>query len=167
MVSSMWAAAEKADAPLGDWLRNKIVGEIERLNRQVDAKLRLAKLTSATTATTEHQRTLFSEIEQAEEPAPLPPSAPPEEVPRFPDFGLRVYAKDFAPQALTVIPQAANFSSVEDYREHLAETLPFNAVATRRRAANFLIGRYFPGDHLHADLTKFAQSAAGTPSLPS
>ncbi|HIQ20301.1 MAG TPA: hypothetical protein EYH34_03560 [Planctomycetes bacterium] len=225
MVASMWAAAEKADAPLSDWLRRKIVGEIERLKRQVDSKLRLAKLcdsdvtharrgppdpaetsdqrspgerrtvrpsvergagagalrtagqsglrpnrsakrTSARPAAAEQQRTLFSEIEQAEAVEEGPSSSPPHEIPRFPDLGLRVYAKDFAPQALTVIPQAANFSDVEDYREHLAKTLPFNAVTTRRRAANFLIGRYFPGHHLHTDLTKFAQSAAGTPALP-
>jgi len=163
MVASMWAAAEKADAPMGDWLRKKIVGDIERLKRQVDGKLNVASITSATA---EHQRTFFSEIEQAEAVEEAPPVASPRETPRFPDLNLRVYAKDFAPQALAAIPQAAEFSNVEEYRKHLAQTLPFNAVATRRRAANFLIGRYFPGDHLHPDLTQFAKAAAGKPSLP-
>lgn len=163
MVASMWAAAEKADAPLSDWLCKKIAGDIAKLKRQVDAKLKLASITSATT---EHQRTLFSEMKQAEAVEEALPVAPPHEIPRFPDLNLRVYAKDFAPQALAAIPQAAEFSNVEDYRQHLAQTLPFNAVATRRRAANFLIGRYFPGDHLHADLTKFAKAAAGTPAFP-
>lgn len=163
MVEFMWAAAEKADAPLANWLRKKVVGDIERLKRQVDVKLKLASLTSAAA---DHQRTLFSDDELVEGAAALAPSTPPHEVSRFPDCGLRVYAKDFAPQALTAIPQAADFSNVEDYREHLAGTLPFNAVTTRRRAASFLIGRYFPGDHLHADLTHFAKAAAGTPSLP-
>ncbi|MFW6114411.1 MAG: hypothetical protein ACOC7K_01580, partial [bacterium] len=81
-------------------------------------------------------------------------------------MNLRVYAKDLAPQALASIPQAAEFSNAEQYREHLAATLPFNAVATRRRAANFLIGRYFPGDRLHEDLKLFAKAAVRSPSLP-
>jgi hypothetical protein len=165
MVESMWGAAEKADPPMSDWLHKKIVADIGKLKRQVDGKLKLA---SVAARVSDHQRTLFSEhefcSELAEEAAP-PPLAASEEVPRFPDVNLRVYAKDFAPQAVTAIPQAADFSNVEEYREHLAATLPFNAVATRRRAANFLIGRYFPGDRLHEDVKLFARAANGSQSL--
>jgi len=162
MVESMWTAAENADAPLDDWLQKKIAGDIEKLKRQVDGKL---KLTSLTSTSANHQRTFFPEDEPAVEADEAGSTAPPEEPPRFLEIGLRVYAKDFAPQALTAIPLAAGFSEVEDYRQHLADTLPFNAVSTRRRATNFLIGRYFPGDHLHSDLAQFAKAAAGTPSL--
>lgn len=73
MVTAMWAAAEKADPPLAGWLHKKIYGDMERLNRQVDGKLRLASLTAKPS---EQQPTLFPEDELdnelAEEPAAPP-----------------------------------------------------------------------------------------------
>jgi DNA repair protein RadC len=67
--------------------------------------------------------------------------------------------------ALSHIPAAINFQTVEDYRNYLIDKIRFNSQATRRRAANYLIGRYFPGDTLRKDLTEFADKTAGKPAL--
>jgi DNA repair protein RadC len=69
------------------------------------------------------------------------------------------------PQALQAIPKAAQFSDIASYRKHLHETLPFNAVATRKRNASYLIGRFFPCEHLHPDLVAFAAAAEGHRAL--
>jgi DNA repair protein RadC len=69
------------------------------------------------------------------------------------------------PQALEFIPKAAQFSDIAGYRKYLWETLPFNAVATRKRNASYLIGRFFPGEHLHPDLAAFAAAAEGHRAL--
>jgi hypothetical protein len=47
----------------------------------------------------------------------------------------------------------------------LINKIRFNSQATSQRAANYLIGRYFPGETLHRDLTEFAAKTAGKPAL--
>lgn len=86
--------------------------------------------------------------------------------PRFPaEPILRLYDKDLADQALVALPQAFQFRDVEEFREHLARTLRFNAESTRHRGANYLTSRYFPTGVLHHDLTRFAAASAGRPWL--
>ena len=63
------------------------------------------------------------------------------------------------------IPAAINFRTVEDYRTYLLNKIRFNSQATRQRAANYLIGRYFPGETLHRDLVEFAAATQGKPAL--
>lgn len=159
MLEDIWVIAEQADGPLSDQIRKDIVRDIESLKNQIVEKVKIAPSIS-TTPTHQSKDTAITEIT-----SPLPPASL-EEVPRFPDFGIRVYAKDFAPQALIAIPQAAEFSSTGKYYEHLAATLPFNAFSTRSRAAHYFISRFFPGNRLHEDLKKFAKAAAGSPALP-
>ena len=81
--------------------------------------------------------------------------------PRFPEAALRIYDKDLADHALSQIPAAIKFKTIGEFRDYLTEKLRFNCQATRRRAAGYLIGRYFPGDAMHRDLVEFAAKTAG------
>jgi hypothetical protein len=58
-----------------------------------------------------------------------------------------------------------NYHSVEGFREYLIDRLRFNSLATRRRFANYIISRYFPGDTYNTDLPQFAAATAGKPAL--
>ncbi|MCH7914337.1 MAG: hypothetical protein IH856_15070 [Deltaproteobacteria bacterium] len=152
-VRVIWAATEQADSAEQDRLRRMIVGRIDRLRSQLNGKLR-----SHGPAEAEVQPTLFSDdhLEKRETDTP---------VPRFSEPQLRACGKDLASHALKFIPQASEFSDVQAYRDHLGSKLPFNSVATRRRRANYLVNRFFPGEKLHQDLAKFAGAAAGHPCL--
>ena len=85
--------------------------------------------------------------------------------PRFTEPVPRLYDKDLVEHALSRIPAAIHFDTIDDYRNDLIDKIRFNSVATRRRAANYLIGRYFPGGTLHKDLAEFAARTAGKPAL--
>jgi DNA repair protein RadC len=89
------------------------------------------------------------------------PSSPP----RFAEPVLRVYAKDFADHALQHLPQAAKYNSIENFRNYLADKLRFNSEATRRRSANYIVSRFFPGEVYNEDLPQFAAATRGTPAL--
>lgn len=184
-VRSLWAAAGQSDPQVQAWLQKTVVNGVERIKRQVQGRLRMAALVAAPRQTTTahdnsnkeetlatapaRQQPLFEEepappVADSRAPAP-PPVAPAQAVPRFPECEIRVYAKELVPQARKVIPKAARFSDIASYRKHLHETLPYNAVATRKRNANYLIGRFFPGEHLHPDLVAFAAAAERHRSL--
>jgi hypothetical protein len=110
------------------------------------------------------ERLLFDQAADGEDGTALPLEAPPLS-PRFPEPVMRVYAKDFADHALQHLPQAAKYKSVEEFRKYLAEKLRFNSEATRRRTANYIVSRFFPGEVYNADLPAFAAAAAGQPAL--
>src|SRR5262249_48613042 len=61
--------------------------------------------------------------------------------------------------------QAVKYHTVEDFRKYLAEKLRFNSVPTRRRAAGYIVSRFFPGDVFNDDLPQFASATAGKPAL--
>jgi len=84
---------------------------------------------------------------------------------RFPEAALRIYDKDLADHALSQIPSAIKFKTIGEFRDYLTAKLRFNSQATRRRAAGYLIGRYFPGDTLHRDLVEFAAKMEGKQAL--
>ncbi len=109
------------------------------------------------------ERLLFDHAAEGEDDVVLPPVAP-SPAPRFPEPVLRVYAKDFADHALQHLPQAAKYKSVEAFRKYLAEKLRFNSEATRRRSANYIVSRFFPGDVYYADVPAFAAATACTSS---
>jgi DNA repair protein RadC len=87
-------------------------------------------------------------------------TAPPKRE-RFPTASLRVYAKDLATHALQHLPKLGACNGIDGIRRHLIEHLRFNSVATRRRNANYLVNRFFPGDFPHPDLLQFAAAMAG------
>jgi DNA repair protein RadC len=78
---------------------------------------------------------------------------------------LRVYAKDFADHALQHLPHALNYRTAGDFRKYLAQKLRFNSEATRRRSANHIVSRFFPGEVYNDDLPQFAAATAGKPAL--
>lgn len=99
------------------------------------------------------------------EDLPAPETANASPSPRFPEPTLRVYAKDFADHALQHLPQAVKYQSVEEFRKYLSHKLRFNSQATRRRSANYIVSRFFPGEVYNSDLPPLAAATAGKAAL--
>jgi len=168
----MWEATERDDPAEQHRLRRKVVDNLDRLERQINGKVRLGNALRHSAATGKSQTRLF-----ADEKSPAPEHEVEGEracadeghvrptIPRFAVPQLRVCSNDLGEHALKFIPNAAEFSDIESYRDYLLGKLPFNSVATRQRYAQYLINRFFPGDHLHEDLTAFASAGEGRPSL--
>jgi DNA repair protein RadC len=156
-VRALWDAVGRADPSRRAKLYEKIVRDIQKLRKQVEDQLRGRPDGPTSFPLFQH---LVPGDGQATTAAP-----PGQESARFPEPILRLYDKDLADQALAVLPQASRYSDLDAFREHLAESLPFNAESTRRRAANYLTGRYFPCGIIHEDLARFADASAGQPWL--
>jgi len=154
-VRSIWSASD--GRPDRECLRRQLAEEVGRL-RQIAA----TGLQSSREQEPE-QSSFFDPL--IDNPARSKKAKKPSEISRFPEAALRVCTKDFADHALAVLPKAAQFRDLASYREYLAAHLPFNAVATRRRNANYIINRFFPGGVLFRDLTTFAVAAEGNPAL--
>jgi DNA repair protein RadC len=73
---------------------------------------------------------------------------------------IRTFANDETANALTFLPQAARFASLEEFRGYLVERLPYNSASTRRRRANYMLARFYPADKLDTPLTYFAARCA-------
>lgn len=69
---------------------------------------------------------------------------------------MRTFANDEIANSLTFIPQAIQFASLEAFKTHLSERLPYNSASTRQRRANYIVDRFFPEGHLDVPLTDFA-----------
>jgi len=156
-LRTLWDAVAKVEPSHRSSLYGKIVDGIERLRKQVQAQLPESPSQPVTYP-------LFRGWEVADGQG-LGPTALRPRLGRFPEPILRLYDKDLADQALVVLPQASRYSELDAFREHLADSLPFNAESTRRRAANYLTGRYFPCGIIHEDLARFADASAGRPWL--
>lgn len=156
-VRTLWNAAEVADEPKKMKLQRDITQTVNRLKNRIEARLDKSALAEPT------GRFLFEESEERRIPANE--LAVPRHQPRFAEPVLRVYAKDFADHALQHLPQATKYHSVEDFRNYLAEKLRFNSQATRRRAAQYIVSRFFPGEVYNDDLPQFAAATAGKPAL--
>jgi hypothetical protein len=153
-IRTLWATVDRMDAARRAKLHERIVDGITRLKKQIEGHI--ASLAMPVAAV----HPLFPTLIRGEE-GRTPASRPGQESCRFPEPILRLYDKDLADQALATLPQAARFANVDDFREHLARTLPFNAVSTRRRAANYLTGRFFPDGIIHGDLARFVAASEG------
>jgi hypothetical protein len=158
VLRKVWKAVdENAQEPEQAELKRDIAQSLDRLKGRIEKKLKV-------TRPAVQERLLFNGPEEV----PNRPSVRIKErpgKPRFPEPIPRIYDKDLVEHALSHIPAAIDFQTVEDYRNYLIDKIRFNSLATRRRAANYLIGRYFPGDTLHKDLTEFAAKTAGKPAL--
>jgi DNA repair protein RadC len=157
IVRSLWLAVEGTPGADQVKLKKDIAQTINRLRGRVEGRLG-EQLRGWPT-----ERLLFDHPAEGEDGAVLLPIAP--AAPRFPEPVLRVYAKDIADHALLHLPLAAKYKSVEAFRKYLAEKLRFNSEATRRRSANYIVSRFFPGDVYNADLPAFAAATAGQPAL--
>jgi hypothetical protein len=155
-VRTLWTAAEGAADAEKARIKQDIAQTVNRLKSRVESRLGKPSI-----AGTKHSL-LFDETN--EKPCNVGTSAI-SPTTRFPEPSLHVYAMDFADHALQHLPQAAKFRSVTDFRNHLAEKLRFNSQATRRRTANYIVSRFFPGDVFNGDLPQFASATAGTSAL--
>lgn len=153
-VRAVWTAVEGAENADRAKLKKDITQTINRLRGRVEGLI--GKPVSQPS-----ERSLFdaSTDDQPTPKEPLPVS------PRFPEPALRVYGKDLAEHALKHIPKLTACKSIDDIRKHLTGSLRFNSQATRRRNANYLISRYFPGEVVHSDVIPFAAAVEGKPAL--
>lgn len=78
---------------------------------------------------------------------------------------MRVFADDEIASALVHLPKAAEYESFEDYKKYLAENLPYNAAATRRRRAQYILNRFFPEDKLDTPLQFFISKNRSSDAL--
>jgi hypothetical protein len=157
-LRSLWDAASGAEPARRAALHGKIVQAIDRLKKQVGGQLPDEHGVAA--------YPLFGGTPSGKVTAPVGDRSLAARPARFPGEPLlRLYDKDLADQALATLPQAIRFRDVASYREHLGRTIPFNAASTRHRAANYLIGRYFPCGIIHDDLARFTFASEGRPWL--
>ena len=156
-VRTLWAAAEGAKEGEKAKLKQDITQTVNRLKSRVEG--RLAKPLSSTAV----QPLLFDEPD--EQQTPELEIAAVSSLPRFAEPVLRVYAKDFADHALRHLPLAVKYHSAGDFRKYLADNLRLNSQETRRRSANYIVSRFFPGEVYNDDLPQFAAATAGKPAL--
>lgn len=160
VVRSLWQAVERIPGAEQVQLKKNITQTINRLRGRVEGRL------GHTVAPSPPGPSLFNQADdEPSRPAEQPPPEPSQVRPRFPEPALRVYAKDFADHALQHLPESAKYRTADEFRKYLSEKLKFNSQATRRRTANYIVSRFFPGDLLNADLPPFAAATAGTPAL--
>jgi DNA repair protein RadC len=157
ILRSLWQAVEGTPGVDQVKLKKDIAQTINRLRGRVEGRLSQPDHVEPTEG-------LLFDRSAGEDTTALPAEAPPP-APRFPEPVLRVYAKDFADHALQHLPQAAKYKSVKEFRQYLADKLRFNSEATRRRSANYIVSRFFPGDEYHKDVPAFAAATAGQPAL--
>lgn len=146
-VRALWEITDKTDADIRDDLRKRITDELGRLEKKVRTKLNVAEIVRSRQKADSAQIKLFPE-----EPSSPPPS-------RFEETEVKVFVTDLAEQALKLLPEAARFSSAEDFRKVLIDKLPYNSISTRKRYADYFVNRFFTGNYLHPDLTAFAAAA--------
>jgi hypothetical protein len=156
-VRTLWTAAESSNNGDAAKLKQDIAQTVNRFTNRVEGRLG----TSGTAGITSSPVWAKSDENQNPEIETRGGSSPP----RFTEPVLREYANDFADHALEHLPKAANYHSIEDFRNYLSDKLRFNSQATRRRSANYIVRRFFPGDVYNDDLPRFAEASTGTPAL--
>ena len=157
-LRSLWRSVEaQEDTPVRAKLKMDIARSINLLKGRIEKGIKA-------TASLHQERPLLSGLDESE--ARLAKTTKqPHTKPRFTEPVARIYDKDLVEHALDQIPEAINFTDIDSYRNHLVEKIRFNSLATRQRAASYLIGRYFPGEVLHRDLVEFAAKTVGKPAL--
>jgi DNA repair protein RadC len=153
-IRTLWNAVDVAAEADKAKLRKDITQTVNRLKNRVEDRLGRSVIRPK-------EPLLFDDLDERRPPKPVAAATPP----RFSDPVLRVYAKDFADHALLHLPQAVKCHSVEEFRNYLTDKLRFNSQATRRRSANYIVSRFFPGDVFNNDLPPFAAATAGKPAL--
>lgn len=156
-LRSLWISVEKSSSLNQNNTKQEITDTVMRLKDRIEQKLR------ASNTPKKSEQLLLKESEQLVVKEPDAPFAEPK--PRFPDPGMRVYAKDLAEHALKHIPHLTAFRTIDEIREYLNKNLSFNSQATRRRNASYLVSRYFPGEIVNEDLPPVAAALDGKSAL--
>ncbi len=100
------------------------------------------------------QQPLFEDAAAPPEAAETLPGHAEPARPRQPQ--MRTFANDEIANSLTFLPQAAEFASLDSFKAHLREHLPYNSASTRVRRANYILERFFPQDRIDIPLTYYA-----------
>jgi hypothetical protein len=79
---------------------------------------------------------------------------------------MHTFVNDEIANALTFIPQAAQFENLETFKAYLGERLPYNSTSTRQRRANHILSRFFVGEQLNIPLTYYAARCSTTDLKP-
>ena len=156
-IRALWTAAEGANAGEKAKLKQDIAQTVNGLKGRIESRL------GKSLAEVAKQPVLFDESDQRQ--PHQTEIAVQSSLPRFAEPVLRVCTKDVAAHALQHLPQAIKYNSIKDFRHYLIETLRFNSQSTRRRSANYIISRFFPGESYNEDLPHFAAATAGKPAL--
>lgn len=154
-IRSLWKNVEKADEAEKIALKKQIVASINRLRSRIEKQL-------------DHTSSLIHEPlfnETGIEPKPDRTASSALQINRFSEYKKRVYAKDLTEHAFTHIPKAFIYNDIERFRDYLINNLRFNSKATRRRNANYIINRYFPGEYFNTDLPAYSAAVKDTPAL--
>jgi hypothetical protein len=157
VVRSLWKAVEKSSSLNQNKTKQEITDTVMRLKDRVEQKLRVSK------APRKSEQLFFQDSDLLVVNEPDAPFGEPK--PRFPDPGMRVYAKDLAEHALKHIPHLTEFRKTDEIRDYLTKNLRFNSQRTRRTNANYLVSRYFPGEIVNDDLPPIAAALEGTSAL--
>jgi hypothetical protein len=155
-VRAVWQTVETSSDVNQAELKRSISDTVNRLKSRIDAMLGNGRVVVHPPV-----RLLFDGPFEETTRRLLDVEAPP----RFPEPTLRVYAKDLAGHALKHVPKLSGCQSIEEVRKDLITNLRFNSEATRRRNANYLISRFFPGECVHRDVPAFAAAAEGKQAL--
>ena len=171
-LRSMWVATEK-ETKLTQSLQDTIVKTIEKLEQSVRGKLKLAVALDGRNAPPIPKgapKACIPQVFDGPTPSSLDPEpvvhvAPTKAIVRFQSAHLRTYDKDLTSSALSELPNLAGLLSIEEARSYLIKNLRFNSEATRKRYANYLINRFFPGEYLHQDVVQFCEAMKGRQAL--
>ena len=159
IVRAVWQRVDDLGVADQAALKREIFDAVQRLKDRIERKLRMA------TPVTPVPEPLLFVVSPKERRSTQPLFEIFETPPRFPEPKVRVYAKDLASHALKHVPKLSGCQSIEDVRKYLITNLRFNSEATRRRNANYLISRFFPGEVVHHDVPTFAAAAEGKQAL--
>lgn len=155
-VRAVWQAVEGSENVDKHKLKKEITDSVSRLKGRIDGKLG-----NGSVIVHPPERLLFDEpVDEKKHQPPVVKVRP-----RFPEPALRVYGKDLADHSIKHIPKLVGCQSIEDVRKYLISNLRFNSQATRRRNANYLISRFFPGEIVHPDVLAFAAAVEAKPAL--
>lgn len=156
-VRAIWIASEGASDADEAKLKKDITQTVSRLKKRIEGRL------DKPVVSVKKEVSLFDKLDNrpiSSKTAAVTPSPP-----RFIEPTLRIYDKDFASHILQHLPQAVKFDTVEGFRNYLADKIRFNSQSIRRRAASYIVSRFFHGDVYHADVPLFAAATAGQPAL--
>jgi hypothetical protein len=155
-LRAVWQAVESSGNVDQVKLKKDIYDTVNRLKGRIDGKLGSSRVIAPPP-----EQLPFDEPLEEKKTCPQVVEA----LPRFPVPALRVYAKDLANHALKHVPKLSGCLSIKDIRKYLIANLRFNSEATRRRNANYLISRFFPGEVFNSDVPTFAAAVEGRPAL--
>lgn len=69
------------------------------------------------------------------------------------ELPMRTFTNDLSAVALEYLPQIARFNNLPDFQAFLEQTLPYNAINSRKRYARNLLSRYYPTNTIQTPLT--------------